>query len=139
MGVSDTALKAATSDLDAMNSGGDTRAAFNLLRARGASLNFPNYGDSMWYQWGLHKRHDGWASILKHWDEFDSDPVELASLAEAVLEGRLEWLKDQMADAAKVKALLISEHGVCFPVGRTFEMAKDERGFVIQPDCPKRR
>jgi len=138
-GPRETALVAASSDLDAINSGGDPMAAFNLLRARGASLDFPDFGGSMWYRWGLHGQDGGWATILAHWDEFASDPVELAGLAEAVLEGRLAWMKGQQADAAKVKALLIERYGVCFPVGQTFAMARDERGFVIQPDCPSRR
>lgn len=137
-GRSETALVAATSDLDAANSGGDDKAAFNLLRARRASLNFPDFAGSMWNRWGLHNFDGGWARILEHWNEFDSDPVELAGLAEAVIEGRLAWMKGQQADARKVKALLESGYGVCFPVGRTFEMAKDQRGFLVQPDCPKR-
>jgi hypothetical protein len=139
VGAGQSALEKATSDLDAINFGGDARAAFNLLRARGASLNFPDFQGSMWWQWGLHDRNGGWATILKHWDEFASDPVEMASLAESVLEGHLNWMNHQKDKAAKVKALLIEQHGVCFPVGRTYDMAKDERGFRIQPDCPTRR
>lgn len=136
MGRTETALRAATSDYGAMNYGGDTRAAYNLLRERGASLNFPSFRESMWDEWGLHGRNGGWNLILEHWDEFESDPVELASLAEEVLKGRLNWLKDQKPQARKVKKFLIEQYGVCFPVGNTYEMAKDERGFVIQPDCP---
>lgn len=139
MGVNKTALAEAMSDLDAINSGGDTRAAFNLLRERGALLNFPSFDRSVWYEWGLHGRNNGWELILEHWDEFDSDPVELASLAEQVLKGDLEWLKRQKPQARKVKQLLIEQYGVCFPVGKTSEMAKDERGYRIQPDCPQRR
>lgn len=136
MGRNETALTKAMTDFDAINYGGDASAAFNLLRERGASLNFPTYRESTWLQWGLHGRQDGWATILSHWDEFESDPVGLAGLAESVLDGDLEWLADQKGDAAKVKALLIKEHGVCFPVGNTYDMATDERGFRIQPDCP---
>ena len=139
LGAGRSALEEATGDLDAINFRGDPRAAFNLLRARGASLNFPDFQGSMWLQWGLHDRNEGWTAILQHWDEFASDPVEMASLAEAVLVGHLNWMNDQKDEAAKVKALLIEQYGVCFPVGRTYEMAKDERGFRIQPDCPTRR
>lgn len=139
VGSGRSALDKATSDLDAINFGGDTRAAFNLLRARGASLNFPDFQGSMWRQWGLHDRNEGWALILQHWDEFASDPVEMASLAESVLEGHLNWMNGHKDKAAKVKALLIDQYGVCFPVGRAYDMAKDERGFRIQPDCPTRR
>jgi hypothetical protein len=139
VGAGRSALEVATSDLDAINFRGDPRAAFNLLRARGASLNFPDFQGSMWLQWGLHDRNEGWALILQHWDEFASDPVEMASLAESVLEGHLNWMNDQKDKAAKVKALLIAQYGVCFPVGRPYEMAKDERGFRMQPDCPTRR
>lgn len=119
VGSGRSALVKATSDLDAINFGGDTRAAFNLLRARGASLNFPDSQGSMWHEWGLHDRNEGWDMILRHWDEFASDPVEMASLAESVLEGHLNWMNDQKGKAAKVKALLIEQYGLCFPVGRT--------------------
>lgn len=139
VGAGRSALEKATSDLDAINFRGDPRAAFNLVRARGASLNFPDFQGSMWRQWGLHDRNEGWDLILKHWDEFASDPVEMASLAESVLEGHLNWMNDQKDKAARVKALLIAQYGICFPVGRPYEMAKDERGFRMQPDCPTRR
>lgn len=137
-GETKTALAEAADDLDASNAGRNTRAAYDLLRARGASLSFPDFTGSMWYQWGLHGRNDGWAKILAHWDEFASDPVELGNLAEGVITGQLNWMADQKGDAAKVKQLLITQFGVCFPVGRTFEMEKDARGFVIQPNCPKK-
>lgn len=136
MGHAKTALMEANTDLDAINHGGDTRAAFNLLRERGASLNFPNFQESMWNTWSLHETR--WDLILTHWDEFESDPVELASLLEYYLSGDMNWAKTEFEDAAhQVKALLIEEHGVCFPVGKPFEMEKDERGFRIQPDCQK--
>ena len=135
MGRTNTALREATSDLDAINFGGDTRAAFNLLRARGASLNFPDFSRSIWFEWGLHETR--WDLILAHWDEFDSDPVELASLLEGYLSGDWAWAKKEHEGAArKVKALLATQHGVCFPVGNTREMDQDERGYTIQPDCP---
>jgi hypothetical protein len=135
MGNTKPALAEAMSDLDAINSGSDTRAAFNLLRERGASLNFPEFAKSVWFEWGLFGRNDGWSNILEHWDEFESDPVQLANLAEEVLEGDLEWLEPQKPQARKVKDLLIEEYNVCFPVGDILTMAKDERGFLIQPNC----
>jgi hypothetical protein len=138
-GVNKTALAEALNDLDASNRGGDTMAAFNLLRERGASLNFPEFGKSIWFEWGLFGRKGGWNAILDHWDEFDSDPVEMAELVEGVLDGDLGWLESQKPQARKVKALLIEQFGVCFPVGNTYELPTDERGFVIQPNCPKKR
>lgn len=136
MGRTDTALVTASSDLDALNSGGNPDAAFALLRSRGASLNFPDFRGSMWTVWGLHKGR--WDLILAHWAEFDSDPVELASLAEFYLSGDMNWAKKAFDGAARqVKVLLAREYGVCFPVGATFDMKTDERGFRIQPDCAK--
>lgn len=136
MGRTKTALLTASDDLDAINSGGDTKAAFNLLRERGASLNFPNFQDSIWYRWSLHETR--WDLILEHWSEFESDPVELASMLEYYLSGDMNWAKKETGGAAlEVKALLVDEYGVCFPVGKTFQMKNDERGFRIQPDCPK--
>lgn len=137
MGRTETALRTANSDLDAINSGGDTRAAFNLLRKYGASLNFPNFQDSMWQEWSLHGTR--WELILEYWDEFESDPVELASDLEFYFSGDMAWARKETEGAArKVKALLIKEHGVCFPVRKTInKMKKDERGFRIQPDCSK--
>lgn len=44
MGQRESALVEANRDLDAINFGGDTRAAFNLLRARGATLTFRHSG-----------------------------------------------------------------------------------------------
>lgn len=136
MGQRESALVEANRDLDAINFGGDTRAAFNLLRARGATLNFPTFRDSMWYQWSLLETR--WDLILQHWDEFDSDPVELADVLEFYLSDDMNWAKKEHEVAAhQVKKLLVEQYGVCFPVGRTFEMETDERGFRIQPDCPK--
>lgn len=135
MGRTKTALLTANDDLDAINSGGDERAAFNLLRARGASLSFPNFRDSMWHRWSLHETR--WDLILEHWEEFESDPVELASKLEYYFSGEMNWARKETEDAAReVKALLIQKYGVCFPVGRAFDMETDERGFRIQPDCP---
>ena len=135
MGRRGTALMTANRDLDAINFGGDTRAAFNLLRERGASLNFPNFRESMWQQWSLHETR--WDLILEHWDEFESDPVELADDLEYYLSGDMNWAKMEFEDAAReVKKLLISEHGACFPVGNAHQMKTDERGFRIQPNCP---
>ena len=134
MGRTESALLTSTSDLDAINFGGDTLAAFNLLRARGASLNFPNFQDSLWNRWALHGTR--WDLILEHWAEFESDPVELASLLEFFFSGNMNWASNEFEGAARdVKALLNEEYGVCFPVGNVFEMKKDERGFRIQPDC----
>ncbi len=136
MGQRESALVEANRDLDAINFGGDTRAAFNLLRARGATLNFPAFRDSMWYQWSLHETR--WDLILQHWDEFDSDSVELASDLEYYLSGEMYWARKEHEGAARqVKQRLIEQHGVCFPVGDPLQMAKDERGFRVQPDCPK--
>lgn len=136
MGRTKSALVEANSDLAAINFGGDTRAAFNLLRARGATLSFPNFRDSMWYQWSLHETR--WDLILQHWDEFESDPVELSSDLEYYLSGEMNWAKKEHEVAAReVKKLLVEQYGVCFPVGKTFEMETDERGFRMQPDCAK--
>jgi hypothetical protein len=136
MGKSRSALMEANTDLDAINYGGDTRAAFDLLRERGATLDFPDFTGSMWYQWSLQDTR--WDLILQHWDEFGSDPVELAAVLEYYLSGRMNWAKKEHEGAAlEVKQRLIEQHGVCFPVGRTFEMQRDERGFRIQPDCAK--
>lgn len=136
MGRSESALLTSTSDLDAINSGGDTRAAFNLLRERGASLNYPNFQGSIWNRWGLHETR--WDLILEHWGEFETDPVELASDLEFYLSGDMNWARKEYEGAAReVKALLIKDYAVCFPVGKVFEMKRDERGFRIQPDCPK--
>lgn len=137
MGQRETALVTAMSDLDAINSGGDTRAAFNLLRERGASLNFPVFDRSVWRRWGLHETR--WDLILEHWEEFKSDPVELASDLEFYLSGKMAWARKEYEGAAReVKARLIKEYGVCFPVGKVFDLKTDQRGFRIQPDCPKR-
>ncbi|MEL7445425.1 MAG: hypothetical protein AAGK02_06380 [Pseudomonadota bacterium] len=136
MGRTETALRAATSDLDAINYGGDTRAAFNLLRERGATLSFPNFQKSIWQEWGLHETR--WDLILEHWDEFESDPVEMAGLLEGYLDGDWAWAKMEFeGEARQVKTLLIDLHGVCFPVGNTYEMERDERGFLIQSNCPE--
>ncbi|UIP05580.1 hypothetical protein LY632_07580 [Erythrobacter sp. SDW2] len=136
MGRTKSALVEANDDLDAINFRGDTRAAFNLLRARGATLSFPTFRDSMWYQWSLHETR--WDLILRHWDEFESDPVELASDLEFYFSGEMNWAKKEHAAAAgEVKKLLVEQYGVCFPVGKPFEMETDERGFRMQPDCPK--
>lgn len=136
MGRTKSALVKANDDLDAMNFGGDTRAAFNVLRERGATLDFPSFQDSMWYRWSLHETR--WDLILAHWDEFGSDPVELADVLEFYLSGKMNWAKKEHEGAAlRVKDLLIEQYGVCFPVGDALKMEKDERGFRIQPDCPK--
>jgi hypothetical protein len=137
MGQRDSALRTAMRDHDAINSGGDARAAFNLLRKRGASLNFPDFQGSIWQTWSLHETR--WDLILEHWDEFKSDPVELASDLEFYLSGEMNWARKEHEGAAReVKARLIKEHGVCFPVGKVFDLKTDQRGFRIQPDCPKR-
>lgn len=136
MGRTETALRTANTDLNAINSGGDTLAAFNLLRERRASLNSSIFQRSMWYKWGLHDSR--WDLILMHWDEFESDPVELAGLLEFYFSGDMNWAKKEHEGAARqVKAFLIKDYGVCFPVGKIFEMKMNERGFRIQPDCSK--
>ena len=136
-GQRETALVTAMSDLDAINSGGDTSAAFNLLRKRGASLNFPDFQRSVWKRWSLHETR--WDLILEHWDEFKSDPVELASDLEFYLSGEMNWAKTEHEGAAReVKRRLMQDYAVCFPVGKVFGLKTDARGFRIQPDCPKR-
>lgn len=133
-GTSRSALMEANTDLVAINYGGDTRAAFDLMRARGATLDFPDFNGSMWYQWSLQETR--WDLILQHWDEFGSDPVELVAVLEYYLSGDMNWAnKEHEGAALEVKRRLIEQHGVCFPVGRTFEMERDERGFLIQRDC----
>ena len=67
-----------------------------------------------------------------------SDPVLLAELLEMYLEGDMTWAKEEHRSAAlEVKARLENEHGVCFPIGRNRMAAKDDRGHVVQPDCPR--
>lgn len=135
MGRTASALLTSTSDLDAINFGGDTLAAFNLLRERGASLNFPDFQNSIWNSWGLHGTR--WDLVLEHWDEFKSDPVELAGLLEYYLSGEMNWARTEFESAAReVKSRLINEYAVCFPVGNVSQMTRDGRGFRIQPDCP---
>lgn len=106
--------------------------AFALLRAAGASLDFPDAERSIWDEWA---RFGNWELVLANWTAFKSDPVAL---------GR--WVTMDLANKGRrqtpaldaVKGRLESEHGVCFPVGATAGWATDARGFLVQPDCPRR-
>ena len=107
-------------------------ANFQLLREAGANLNLPTYDWSMWSTWALYAR---WEEILANWSEFRSDPVALGRTVSMELERRPPRGNATALD--QIKQRLIAEHGVCFPVGPTFGMPRDERGFYLQPECPK--
>lgn len=132
-GRSGTALSEAYKDLDASNAGDNSRAAFHLLRERGASLNFPNFGRSMWSKWAYRFQ----TPILENWEEFDSDPVDLGSIISfSMSEG---WIQEKHLPAAEeIINRLTEDFGVCFPIERKqiSEWRRDERGFKVQPDCP---
>ncbi len=130
LGSAGTALKAA---YDTMVPDGGK--AWQMLRAGGASLNFPAYDWSMWSTWGLYA---DWEEMLAHWSEFGSDPVALARSISMDLD-RSGGPRGNAAALQEIKARLIAEHGVCFPVGPTFGAPKDERGYILQPDCPTGR
>lgn len=129
-GRSGTALREAYRDLDAQNAGDTSEAAFNLLLERGASLTFPDYRNSMLNEWTFRD----WPRFLKHWDLFEGDPVALGRSAESYLESR-RMNEEHNAAAREVVRRLQDQYGVCFPVGATIDLEKDERGFYVQPDC----
>lgn len=131
LGSDGTALRKAYDTMDP--AGGK---AWQMLRAAGASLNFPSADQSMWSVWPFYA---DWQEILDHWSEFDSDPVALARSISRDLD-RNGGPRGNAAALEQIKARLIAEHGVCFPVGPTFGAPKDDRGHIIQPDCkPTRR
>lgn len=127
LGHLSTALEAAYEPLE---DGGGKR--FQLLRTAGASLNFPEPDKSMWNAWSRFAR---WEMILANWSEFKSDPVELG--------WSVGWELDKPNSRGNKRALkalkdrLIADYGVCFPVGSTIDLARNERGFYVQPNCPK--
>ena len=133
-GRSGTALSEAYSDLDASNAGDTSRVAFNLLRSRGASLNFPNFQRSIWSKWAYRFP----TPILENWDEFDSDAVELGDIISfSIGEG---WVQEKHLPAAnEIINRLSEDFGVCFPIERKpySEWDRDERGYKVQTDCPK--
>lgn len=106
--------------------------AWQMLRAAGASLNFPSADQSMWSVWPLYA---DWEQILGYWGEFDSDPVALARWISMDLE-RPGGPRGNAKALEEIKARLIAEHGVCFPVGPTYGAPTDARGYILQPDCP---
>jgi len=133
-GRSDTALKRAYNDLDAINAGDTSRVAFNLLRSRGASLSFPNFHRSIWSEWAFRFP----TPILENWDEFDSDAVELGSMISFGMSAG--WVQEKHLPAAEeVVKRLNRDFGVCFPIESKpdSEWDRDERGFKVQTDCPK--
>ena len=133
-GRSDTALKRAYNDLDAINAGDTSRVAFNLLRSRGASLSFPNFHRSIWSEWAFRFP----TPILENWDEFDSDAVELGSMISFGMSAG--WVQEKHLPAAEeVVKRLNRDFGVCFPIESKpdSEWDRDERGFKVQTNCPK--
>ncbi len=105
--------------------------AWQILRAAGASLNFPSAEQSMWWSFALYA---DWEQILANWDEFDSDPVALARSISMDLE-RSGGPRGNAKALEEIKARLIGGHGVCFPVGPTYGAPRDARGYLVQPDC----
>lgn len=127
LGSAGTALGAAYNTRDP---GGGM--AWQMLRAAGASLNFPAYDWSMWSKWGLYA---DWEKMLAHWSEFGSDPVALARSISMDLE-RNGGPRGNAAALQEIEARLITDYGVCFPVGALIDLPKNERGYYTQPDCP---
>lgn len=110
----------------------DGGKAFQIVRAAGASLNFPDYGGSMWKAWSTYAR---WDEMLTNWSEFESDPVQLGRSISMELE-RPGKPRGNASDIEQLKARLIADYGVCFPVGALINLPMDDRGFYTQPDCP---
>lgn len=108
--------------------------AYAMLRAAGASLDFPEYRSSMWNQWSIFAR---WEAILAHWEEFGSDPVALGRSISVEFE-RDGRTRGNRAALETIRQRLRSQHGVCFPVGPTMHFGRDDRGYLIQPNCPPR-
>ncbi len=134
MGLRETALKAAYDTTDAGGAGGGK--AWQMLRTAGANLNFPDFDHSMWWSFALYA---DWEQILAHWSEFGSDPVALARLVSMDLD-RNGGPRGNAAALEEIKARLIADYGVCFPVGPTLGAPTDARGYILQPDCkPVRR
>lgn len=108
----------------------DGGEAFRMLRAAGASLNFPDPAFALWHDLGMTGR---WDLVVANWTEFRADPVKL---------GRWVTVAEERAGEkppalAEIKRRLMAEHGVCFPVLGFDGLKKDARGHYIQPDCPK--
>ena len=130
LGSDGTALRKAYDTMDP--TGGK---AWQMLRAAGASLNFPSADQSMWSVWPIYA---DWEEIIAHWSEFDSDPVALARSISMDLD-RNGGPRGNARALGDIKARLIAEYGVCFPVGPTFGAHKDDRGYIMQPDCKAAR
>lgn len=106
--------------------------AWQMLRAAGASLDFPDPDGAMWDVWALYA---DWQAILAHWSAFGSDPVHLARSVSMELERR-GGPRGNAAALETLKARLIADFGMCFPVGPLFGMPRDARGHYRLPDCP---
>ncbi|MFZ9395855.1 MAG: hypothetical protein ACO25F_07335 [Erythrobacter sp.] len=104
---------------------------FRLLREAGAGLGFPSFDWSMWSTWTLYAR---WEEILANLGEFDSDPVSLGRTVSRELER--DPPRASKAALEQIKARLIADFGVCFPIGALIDYPKDARGYYLQPDCP---
>jgi hypothetical protein len=109
----------------------DGGEAFALLRAAGASLNFPDFDRSVWREWTSRGR---WKLVLANLSDFKGDPVGLARWVTMDQEHPGRRTSPELAE---VRRRLEADHGVCFPVGAMIDLKKDARGFYIQPDCPK--
>jgi len=127
MGRIETAL--ATSYDPRRPDGGE---AFVMLRAAGASLNFPDYDRSMWERWAMFAK---WEEILNHWEAFDSDAVMMGRSLSRDLER--PDTRGSKAALEELKGRLETRFGVCFPVNALIELTKDARGYYVQPDCPR--
>lgn len=110
----------------------DGGKAYQLMRAAGADINFPDYDGSMWSKWLFYAR---WDEILAHWGKFEGDPVKLGRSISVEL-ARPGKPRGNAANLEQIKARLVADHGFCFPVGALKDLPKDERGFYMQPDCP---
>jgi hypothetical protein len=126
MGARDTALWAA---YDTMEPTGG--AAWQRLRAAGANLNFPDARGAIWSAWTLYA---DWEQILENWSAFDSDPVHLARGLSMDLD-RFGGPRGNPEALYEIKARLIADYGVCFPLGNLYGAPKDERGYLMQPGC----
>jgi hypothetical protein len=126
MGRRDTALRAAYDTMDP--TGG---AAWQRLRAAGANLNFPDARGAIWSAWTLYA---DWEQILENWSAFDSDPVHLARGLSMDLD-RLGGPRGNAEALYEIRARLIADYGVCFPLGNLYGAPKDERGYLMQPGC----
>ncbi|WP_336979503.1 hypothetical protein [Altererythrobacter fulvus] len=103
---------------------------FEILRAAGASLNFPNPGRSMWGTWAIFA---SWEEILENWDAFDSDPFYLGRFI--TLELEKPNVRGSKQALEEVRDRLIVDFGVCFPVSLHKDTMRDARGYYLQTNC----